>query len=122
MLNSRMKDFYDIWFLARTFSFDLRLLGAALHVTFDRRKTRLDPDGLRTLLVELSNDGTKRIQWRAFLRKSSLEAPDDFAIVNEAIRGFLMAPASAGRETADLWLPGGPWQRQAKPAPQSETA
>jgi hypothetical protein len=36
-----MKDFYDIWFLARTFPFDLRILGAALQATFDRRKTRL---------------------------------------------------------------------------------
>jgi hypothetical protein len=112
MLNSRMKDFYDIWFLARTFSFDLRILSAALHVTFDRRKTRLDPDGLLTLLVELSDDDAKRTQWRAFLRKSNLEAPDDFAIVNDAIRGFLITPASAGRETADSWPPGGPWQRQ----------
>jgi hypothetical protein len=109
MLNSRMKDFYDIWFLARTFPFDLRILGAALQATFDRRKTRLDSDGLRTLLVELSSDGTKRIQWRAFLWKSSLEVPDDFAIVNESIREFLIAPASAQRQTAGSWPPGGPW-------------
>jgi len=30
MLNSRMKDFYDIWFLARTFPFQAEALGAAL--------------------------------------------------------------------------------------------
>lgn len=41
MLNSRMKDFYDIWFLARTFPFDLRILGAAIQATFNRRKTEL---------------------------------------------------------------------------------
>jgi hypothetical protein len=100
MLNSRIKDFYDIWFLARTFSFDLRILSAALQATFDRRKTELEPGRLKTLLVELPGDGAKRTQWRAFLRKSGLAAPDDFAIVNGAIREFLMAPASVGREIA----------------------
>ena len=119
MLNSRMKDFYDIWFLARTFPFDLRILSAALQATFDRRKTELDPDGLQTLLADLSGDGAKRIQWRAFLRKSSLAAPDDFAIVNDAIREFLMAPASVGRETEGTWPPGGPWKRREEPGPQS---
>jgi predicted nucleotidyltransferase component of viral defense system len=56
MLNSRMKDFYDIWFLARTFPFEGKALGGALRATFQRRKTRLDPDGLRVLLDELSGD------------------------------------------------------------------
>ncbi len=119
MLNSRMKDFYDIWFLARTFSFDLRILSAALQATFDRRKTPLVPDGLQTLLVELSGDGAKRTQWRAFLRKGSLAAPDDFSIVNDAIREFLMAPAGYWSQLAGTWPAGGPWQRAHQPGPQS---
>ncbi|HVZ18701.1 MAG TPA: nucleotidyl transferase AbiEii/AbiGii toxin family protein [Terriglobales bacterium] len=118
MLNSRMKDFYDIWFLARTFSFDLGILRAALQATFDRRKTELESDRLQTLLAELSVDGAKRTQWRAFLRKSSLAAPDDFAIVNDTIRDFLMTPASVGRERAGTWPAGGPWQRREEPGPQ----
>jgi predicted nucleotidyltransferase component of viral defense system len=123
MLNSRMKDFYDIWFLARTFPFDLRVLGAALQATFNRRKTELAADGLQTLLAELSGDDPKRTQWRAFLRKSSLAAPEDFAIVNEVIREFLMAPALCGRrEAAGAWRPGGPWQRTEEPRLQSEKA
>ena len=69
-LNSRMKDFYDIWFRARTFPFQAEDLSAALRVTFERRKTRLDTDGLRILLDELSGDVAKRTQWRAFLGKS----------------------------------------------------
>jgi predicted nucleotidyltransferase component of viral defense system len=119
MLNSRMKDFYDIWFLARTFSFDLRILSAALRATFDRRKTELEPHRLQTLLVELSGDGAKPKQWRAFLRKSSLTAPDDFAVISDAILEFLMAPVGGARETAGTWPAGGPWQRPEESRPRS---
>jgi predicted nucleotidyltransferase component of viral defense system len=110
MLNSRMKDFYDIWFLARTFPFELKILSAALQATFDRRKTRLDADGLQALLAELSADGSKQTQWRAFLRKNSLAAPTDFGIVNSAIREFLVTPASAVSEMVGTWPAGGPWR------------
>jgi len=37
--NSRMKDFYDLWYLARTQSFDLSTLRGAVEATFDRRAT-----------------------------------------------------------------------------------
>ena len=39
MANSRMKDFYDVWTLARQFEFDGTGLCAALPVTFQRRQT-----------------------------------------------------------------------------------
>lgn len=112
MLNSRMKDFYDIWFLSRTFPFEGKTLGDALRATFERRGTRLDPDGLRTLLAELSSDPSKHIQWRAFIRKSSLTAPDDFTMVNSAIQEFLWSPAGADSEGSQApisWPPGGLW-------------
>ena len=112
MLNSRMKDFYDIWFLARTFPFDLKILSAALQATFDRRKTVLEPHRLQTLLAELSGDGAKRTQWRAFLRKSSLSAPDDFSVISGAIQEFLIVPVGGGREAVGTWPPSGPWQRR----------
>lgn len=37
--NSRMKDFYDIWFLARSFAFEGVRLAEAIRHTFDRRQT-----------------------------------------------------------------------------------
>ncbi len=119
MLNSRMKDFYDIWFLARTFPFDLRILSAAIHATFVRRETELNPDRLQALLAELGGDASKQTQWRAFLRKNSLAAPDGFEIVNTAIREFLIAPASASPERSGTWPGGGPWGLVEEPPPQS---
>jgi hypothetical protein len=124
MVNSRMKDLYDIWFLARTFPFQAEALGAALRATFDRRKTRLDPDGLTLLLAELSGDVTKRTQWRAFLRKSRLTAPDDFALVNDAIREFVLSPAGAPiaeSHVSSSWPPSGPWQNRDEPSLQSNS-
>jgi hypothetical protein len=112
MLNSRMKDFFDIWFLARTFQFEGRALSDAVRATFGRRRTQLDSDSLASLLAELADETSKRTQWRAFLRKSSLAAPDDFAVVNGVIREFLLWPmdaADSAREAPASWLPGGPW-------------
>jgi Nucleotidyl transferase AbiEii toxin, Type IV TA system len=43
ILNSRMKDFYDIWFLARTFPFEANVLGEVLRTTFERQQDRVEP-------------------------------------------------------------------------------
>ncbi len=43
--NSRMKDFYDMEVLSRTFSFDGKSLREAIHNTFERRGTELPLDG-----------------------------------------------------------------------------
>ena len=39
--NSRMKDFYDVWTLARQFDFDGKGLSTAIRATFQRRQTAL---------------------------------------------------------------------------------
>ena len=39
LLNSRMKDFYDLWLLARQFDFDGPTLASAIRRTFTNRKT-----------------------------------------------------------------------------------
>ena len=125
MVNSRMKDFYDIWFPARTFPFQAEALGAALRDTFKRHKTRLDPEDLKVLLAELSGDVTKRTQWRSFLGKSRLTAPDDFALINDAIREFVLSPgraAIADSHASGSWPPSGPWQNRDEPNSQSEEA
>jgi predicted nucleotidyltransferase component of viral defense system len=40
--NSRMKDFYDLWHLARTGSFELATLRRSINTTFARRRTYRD--------------------------------------------------------------------------------
>lgn len=41
-LNSRMKDFYDVWLLARQFAFDGAVLQNAIAATFKNRETAID--------------------------------------------------------------------------------
>ena len=113
MLNSRMKDFFDVWFLERTFSFEANALAHAIRTTFERRGTRLDPGGVNALIAELSTDTSKRTQWRAFLNKGKLVAPGSFAEVAGSILGFISLPlhtsAVGGTREPASWSPGGPW-------------
>ncbi len=89
MLNSRMKDFFDVWFLAKRFPFRGDKISRAIAATFTRRGTELDREQVGKLLVELGEDQNKSVQWRAFLRKSSLAAPFEFDVIVSAIREFL---------------------------------
>lgn len=112
MLNSRMKDFFDVWFLARTFSFDGAALADAIRATFERRGTTLEAEGLDALIGELSTDASKHTQWRAFLNKGKLVAPPNFPDVAGEILEFASFPLRTNpterRETAS-WSPGGRW-------------
>jgi len=72
MVNSRMKDFYDLWIIAREFNFDGMTLSKAIRNTFSRRRTPLPertPSGLRP---EFYEDTQKNTQWNAFVRKGML--------------------------------------------------
>jgi hypothetical protein len=89
VLNSRMKDFYDIWFLSRTFDFKGEILGEAIEKTFEKRNT---PVNLETALFDPSfgMDRGKDVQWRGFLRKAKLiGAADTFEEIVAAVNLFL---------------------------------
>ena len=71
-LNSRMKDFYDIWLLMRRFEFQGEILSEALKRTFAQRKIDL-PQGSNLLADEIYDEGSDRqILWKAFLTKSGI--------------------------------------------------
>src|SRR5688572_23871734 len=44
MLNSRLKDYFDIWFLSRLYSFEGPILADAIRATFENRSTPIDPE------------------------------------------------------------------------------
>lgn len=96
MANSRMKDFYDVWTLARQFDFDGNGLSAAIRATFQRRQTALPTSTPLALTTEFSGDRQKATQWNAFLRKGKLiESPPPFAEVVTLLASFLMPPTQA---------------------------
>ncbi len=89
MLNSRMKDYFDLWVLVRYSEFDLQILIRAVAATFDRRQTGI-PNGVPVgLSDEFANDPLKEKQWNAFLRKNSI-APKPLSEVVTDLRDFLM--------------------------------
>lgn len=70
-LNSRLKDFFDLWLLSRQFEFDGRLLSEAIARTFVNRKTVMSAVPIaRTAAV--ANDPIKHTQWKGFVQKSRL--------------------------------------------------
>lgn len=122
--NSRMKDFYDVWVLARRFPFQGELLCQAIKATFDRRRTVLPSSAPLALTPAFFEDRTKQEQWKAFLRRSRLEATDtSLADVVGALREFLLPPAlaAAGGEPFGLvWTGAPPWRRgETLPADQA---
>jgi hypothetical protein len=112
--NSRMKDFYDLWVMARDFEFEGVLLSRAIKATFERRGTALPTEVPLALSDEFSGDPDKKTQWAAFLRRLGHEAGGTpLAEVTIALNEFLLPPVFvAGRAEAfdRTWPPAGPWR------------
>lgn len=103
--NSRMKDFFDLYVLARNREFDEKLLVRAVSRTFTRRRTAV-PDEPFALTPEFYRDRQKQTQWRAFLEKSAIDAPSDFAEIGDLLATFLLpvlASAKGGSTPARRW-------------------
>jgi predicted nucleotidyltransferase component of viral defense system len=112
--NSRIKDFYDIWFLCKNFEFQGDLLRQAFINTFQRRKTEIPLKEPLALTEEFANDSDRHKQWQAFKNKLKIvNAPNSFGDLINEIKDFIMPPclAAAENETFDkLWTVSGKWQ------------
>lgn len=113
ILNSRMKDYYDIWALSQAFEFDGTVLSRAIAATFKRRNTEVPDTTPIGLSDEFSAEPMKKTQWSAFVRKTHLRVVEnDLGVVVSSIRGFLMPPclsAASGQELKQMWKKAGPW-------------
>jgi hypothetical protein len=103
MLNSRMKDFFDLWVLARHSDFDGPILSRAVAATFDRRRTSIPHGAPIGLSDKFINDVQKNRQWQAFLRKNALD-PMPLARVIVDLREFLL-PVLASVEVCKMQQP-----------------
>lgn len=112
MANSRMKDFYDLFILSKTFSFDGNTLVKAIKATFERRGTRIPEDKPLALTDEFANDVDKNIQWKAFINRNNLE-DIDFPQLIKALRDFLLEPvqsAAVGKTFKSKWAKNKRWE------------
>ena len=112
--NSRIKDYFDLRYLASRFEFDGATLAESIHRTFQRRRIpipREEPFGLTT---EYWDNSSRVTQIRAFARRANLEVgPDVGEEVLGVLRPFLLPILEnlrRGVATAGTWLPGGPWR------------
>jgi predicted nucleotidyltransferase component of viral defense system len=94
--NTRMKDFYDLWYLSQNFTFQGSLVSQAIMATFDRRRTPIPSTIPLALTSEFAEDETKQRQWLAFVRKGKLTnekliLPNTISLLQD----FLMPPTNA---------------------------
>ena len=86
-LTGRMKDFYDIYYLARTFDFDGAKLQAAIFETLQRRGTPYDRDSFKRV-VTLAEDEDMQKRWKYFLKNIKNDTLE-FTVVIDEIQKFL---------------------------------
>jgi len=118
-LNSRMKDFHDLWFLARHFTFDGTILAQAITATFAQRHTSVPAQPLG-LTPDFANQPDKRTQWAAFLKRLATthynarpcDLPDELPQLIASLAAFLNPVTQAiadNKPFSQTWSPLGPW-------------
>jgi predicted nucleotidyltransferase component of viral defense system len=111
MKNSRMKDVYDLWYIAHRFDFQGATVQGALRATFRARRTPIPSTPPTALTSEFSQDGSKQAMWRAFLAKSGLTAPTELRAVMDFLADFILPPMlSPEGGFGRSWARGGPWR------------
>ncbi len=104
LANSRMKDFYDIYFLSGNKTFEGPKLQKAIEETIKRRETPIPTEKPIALTEEFARDDSKLKQWNAFRNKiSDDQVPSELVIVVERIVDFLWPVTGAinGEELFD---------------------
>jgi predicted nucleotidyltransferase component of viral defense system len=111
-INSRMKDFYDIWYIIWQFNIDGAILQDAIINTFTNRETIIPNNIPVGLSDEFAQE--KKEQWGAFLNTFNPESPDiiEFTYVIRNLRDFfipVLQAISDGNIFKLRWSTGNGW-------------
>jgi len=113
MTNSRMKDYFDLWFMSRHFEFEGPTLAAAVRATFERRGTLIPGRSPIALTMEYADDPKHAQQWAAFTERLSVEATPSLGVVIDEVSEFVLPPAIAAATAQSFnhhWKPQNRWQ------------
>lgn len=102
--SSRMKDYYDIYYLANKFDFDGKVLTEAPRKTFANREHNFTVEQFEQVMG-FDDDVAMQKKWKAFVRKIDTKT-DDYSVVLKTIKAFLTKPftaAVAGEKINDKW-------------------
>ena len=91
--SSRMKDYYDIYYLANKFDFDGATLTEALRKTFENRGHTFTAEQFEQVMA-FDSDETMQKKWNAFVRKIAAKT-DNYGTVLRMIKEFLTEPFTA---------------------------
>lgn len=110
--SSRMKDYYDLYYLANKFDFDGATLTDALKKTFENRGHHFTVEQFEQVMAFGSDDAMKK-KWNAFCRKIDTKT-DDYDTVLKTIELFLTKPYTAalkGNQFIECWsAPNNGWR------------
>lgn len=82
-LTGRMKDFYDIYYLSKTFDFDGIKLQTAIYETLQNRGTPYEKNSFERVL-KLADDTDIQTRWKYFLKNIK----DDFLAFSSVMQGI----------------------------------
>jgi predicted nucleotidyltransferase component of viral defense system len=110
-LNSRIKDFYDVWLLSRLFNFEAGVLTEAIHKTFEQRETILTEDVFAFTDEFIQS---KTAQWNAFRKRLNQKSiPESFNEIVKTVELFispLLVTDYAKKSIVNTnWIAPGPW-------------
>jgi predicted nucleotidyltransferase component of viral defense system len=112
VLNSRVKDYYDVAVLSRMYAFEGGRLAEAITATFRHRGTKIEAEPIG-LTDAFWADSARAVQWRAFVRRSRFSgAQGDLQKLIAEVRRFMVPVlrAAAAEEQFNMrWQAGGPW-------------
>lgn len=94
--SSRMKDYYDIYYLANKFDFEGNILSESLKKTFVNREHCFSLEQFNQVMG-FDNDTAMQKKWKSFVRKIDTKT-DDYSIVLKTIKIFLTKPFTAAVE------------------------
>lgn len=112
--NSRIKDFFDLHYLANHFEFDRPTLTEAVQRTFARRHTPIPDEQPIAFSRGYWDNPTRPAQIRAFVRRARIAVSENFADECARTLDAFLSPVledlCRGRRPAGIWPPGGPWR------------
>lgn len=112
VLNSRIKDYFDLVILSRMYPFEGGVLVEAIRSTFQNRGTVVEANPVG-LTEAYGADPARIVQWRAFVRRSRIDSEWELEDVVEQVRRFsvpLLTSIAEGYPFDLRWKPGGPWE------------
>lgn len=111
--NSRIKDYFDLHYLASHFEFDRATLAESIQRTFARRTTPIPAGEPMGLTTDYWRNPLRPTQVRAFARRAVLSVGDDpGGELLPVLRTFLLPLVEdlrVGTRSSGRWTPGGPW-------------